>query len=164
MEERMVVGEPVPIKNAQPLLEELADIAEDLNSASDVYTDRLRSIEEKLQTFNLGLTVQLDTPFLTSGWHSRGEGQEGMDSEYYEAYRLSFGKYGRWCFLVSTYHVVKDPQEPKGTPRWVLQGEKPLLECSRDIRMAAAEHIEPLLKEVKRQAKAKYKALKKAIG
>jgi hypothetical protein len=124
--------------------------------------DELREIEARLNELKLGISVELDKFFhdenAKTEWNDDGE----PIGDYYKAWSLGYGKnqHGDWCFLVREYRV---PSTPEGTyPMSVVeQDATPLLDASRDLRIAAAEKIPELLQQIEAEVKKKIDVLAK---
>jgi hypothetical protein len=146
MEESIMVME-----QSRPHLQNLSKLAPELHQATDRYMAELKAIEEELNKLNLGIAVELDDPIERSNSKNRDE-----DSTYH-AWTLGYGKHpnqGNWCLLVREYEVNEGKD-------WREAFITPLLQCSRDLRLAAAERIPELLKTIEAEVKTKIEALAK---
>ena len=136
------------MEKARPGLEALSQLAPRLNKATDLYMTELKEIEAELSKLNLGIEVELSL----SNWIQAGSSKTEWDDAgeplgvFYHAWTLGYGKdhRGNWCFLVREYKVRADD---------------PLLQASRDLRIAAAEKIPGLLKTIEQHVKKKIEVL-----
>jgi len=139
------------LESARRHLEALAPLAEELNAASDLVTDELRAIQERLVALNLGVEVVLDKAL---------DGPELPENagpnDYVVNHCLGFGRHGRgWALLA--HEVRKTVFDDDYTD------VVPLLESTRDLRIAAAEQIEELLVAINTATKAKIESLDRAV-
>jgi hypothetical protein len=155
MEESAVV-----LESARNHLKNLAPIARQLNQATNDFTDELRAIEDELARLKLGLDVTLEETVLI--WGDMVEEFNEVDEttlRYRENLHLGYGRTGSverpWGFLVRTFRVYEDSK--------VFVSDAPLLDSSREIRMAAAGQIDLLLATLTKEANAKLKSLTNAI-
>jgi hypothetical protein len=145
------------LENSRPTLQALSQLAPQLNKATDLYVDELKEIEASLNKLNLGVTVELNEWFYTENtkteWNDDGE----IIGDFYTAWTIGYGKDNRdaWCLLVREYKVSA------ATDDSVEQHSAPLLQVSRDLRIAAAKHIPDLLKEIEAEVKEKIETLAK---
>lgn len=124
------------LESARRQLKQLAPLAEQLNAASDLFTGELKTIEAELKSLGLGVDVTLLDPPLAEDWPV-GTGDEDSPTEQTVSY-LAYGRgNGGWRILVRTFREYDDAR--------TLRKEEPLIEASREMRVAAAELIEPLL-------------------
>lgn len=155
MEESLMVME-----KARPHLKSLAELAPQLNEATDRYMDELKAIEAELRNLNLGLEVELDEPLKTSSYKKRYDDDgDPTGARYYDAWCLGYARIEPglgWGFVVRSYEVQ---EESRG--EWEEGDVTPLLQASRDLRLAAAEQIPTLLDTLEKAAKEKIEALKK---
>lgn len=170
----------------------LARVAKDLNSISDQVTDRLRAIEERLRTLGLGVEVELRSPPLS--FEDDGEGDVsdtttvmalesvlglqpgGVDQRQFRERSatetvLGYAKLaGTWRLVVRTYYCVwarlrEDLSECSETPLIrSLQSERPLLDASRDLRLAAAEQVDELLVRIQEAAQDRIDRLQRSVA
>lgn len=159
MEESTMVKEA-----ARPHLKVLANLATQLNEASDRFTEELKAIEADLARLNLGIEVVLGDALAVTDLEE--EELEGRDGEWYtETYRsrqhLGYGKHdGAWEILLLEYRTAYDDTGQMKVSEKLLR-KTPLLEASRDLRIAAARQILDLLALIEETAKRKLAALKK---
>jgi hypothetical protein len=145
-------------------LTELESVSAGLNQASDAFTEELKAIEAKLAKLNLGLEVEYTAQALYEGELREEHNRQTHEVElrYRHISYLAYGKTAvgdnRWALLVRNYRKVFLPDEEW---EFILDSSQPLLNASRDVRLAAAEHLEGLLEEIKRKATAKLEALRK---
>lgn len=83
---------------------------------------------------------------------------------FFDAWSLGYGKddRGEWHLLIRKYKVPSaqsgtytDPEDP------LEEDTTPLLQASRDLRIAAAEKVPDLLKEIEEKVKKKIQLLAK---
>jgi hypothetical protein len=159
------------LDDVEKRLSSLSKVAEELNAASDAVTAALRSLEERLAKLKLGVEVLLEVPLdvpveITSSGDADGETTNYFGNQYF----LGYGKIaGSWRLLVQRFNCVwpgvenenyidaggdfADEREP--------EERKPLLDSSRDIRLAAAARLEFLLAEIEEAARGRIESLKR---
>jgi hypothetical protein len=150
------------LDEARRHLATLGPLAKKLNAASDEFTEELRTIEAELRALNLGLEITLARPLVI------GDLKDEVDDYTHEtrSYRgnsyLAYGRAGKeWALLVRMFHDYEDANGD-GT-RSVFMHDTPLLSASRDLRMAAADQIDKLLKVIADEANAKLDSLTTVI-
>jgi hypothetical protein len=141
----------------------LASISKKLNKASDIYTQELQVIESELGQLGVGLAVTHGSPLIDGDLQEiLDDGDGSVVDRYRDNYYLGYGKHwNEWKLLVRKFREYEDTDET--ITRSVLLDESPLLQSSRELRMAAAEQIEALLKLVTNHANDKLDALNKVI-
>lgn len=161
MEESIMV-----LEESRPLLASLATLAPQLNESTDRFMAEVKTVEEELQRLNLGVDVECDVYFEHS-MPLQDTPVEGADEaehaqRYFFAWHLAFGRaHDKWRMLVKHYRVDGGFENPQA---WTLLDTTPLREASRDLRIAAAEHIPDLLKEIEKRVKEKIAALNKVAA
>lgn len=146
----------------QPQLAELAAVAGELNAVTDGYTNELRQLEAELSKINLGLEVRLQKSFWSDAdsfeVESIGHGPREIDSAY-----LAYGRHGQqWRILVNIVRVTEEMDEGNVVERNIDDhGYRPLLDCTRELRLAAADHLPLLLTTIADTARSKVASLKK---
>ena len=152
MEESILV-----LAKSRPTLQALSQLAPKLNAATDLYMNELKEIEAALDKLKLGIAVE-NNRWLHTG-NTRTEWDEGGEptGDFFAAWSLGYGKdhRGKWCLLVREYKVNAETEED------VERDVSPLLESSRDLRIAAAEQIPDLLKAIEQEVKKKIEILGK---
>lgn len=153
MEESIMVME-----NSRPSLESLIKLAPELNKATDLYMAELKEIEAQLDKLNLGIAVELEGSIKHENTKARYD-ENGVGIGQFETYwSLGYGKdeRGHWGFFVRQYSVdgiypnQSDPLEEQ---------EVPLLQASRDLRIAAADRIPELLQRLESEVTKKIESL-----
>jgi hypothetical protein len=159
MEESIMVME-----KSRSSLESLSQLAPQLNKTTDLYMEELKEIEAALNKLNLGIAVErseyIEKTNTKTNWNDEGE----PAGDFYTAWTLGYGRdnRGNWCFLVREYRAPAVTRGLKPHPEEVVEESvTPLLQVSRDLRIAAAEHIPGLLKEIETQVKRKIGLLAK---
>ena len=143
----------------------LARVAKDLNAVSDEVTDRLRGVEERLRALGLGVEAELPTPMPRIDDISVDELDLTEDEEVPRTWtgnisHLGYKKIaGSWRLVARTYHCRwllsqwDDPEHENAPPEdKFFLSERPLLDCSRDIRLAAAGQVDLLLAAIESAA------------
>ena len=166
----------------------LARVAKELNTISDEVTDRLRAVEERLKAVGLGVEAEL--PERLSAIENVTDDEEILhditlieDAEEQGVHitedvqgwsgveaRLGYRKLtGSWRLVVRSYECLwvlppgDHPENGTFNPvRRTLSSERPLLDCSRDIRLAAATQIEKLLAALEQAAQKRIARLQQA--
>jgi len=157
----------------------LARVAKDLNSISDRVSERLREVEERLRTLGLGVEVELRSHCLSSNDHGEADVTDTQDLMEIESLLglplqhpgevrvrsvtqsiLAYAKLaGTWRLVVRTYGCKwarrrEDTVDFSESPPLFreIQSEQPLLDASRDVRLAAVEQLDALLEEIQKAA------------
>jgi len=145
------------LESARRHLNELLPLAQELNAASTRFTEELRIIEAELVKLNLGVEVTLPKPLVVGDGQEREHDDGEPAGTYREVTYLCFGRHGRrWAIVARCFRLEEGVDS-------VLVSETPLLEASREERIAAAEQIEDLLKLIASTAKEKIVSLNKVI-
>jgi len=151
------------LESARSRLSALAPIAEEVNKASDAFTEELRTIETELAKLNLGVEVTLRNPLIGGDFHEQDdESNDRLVARYRFDTFLAYGKHrsqSAWRLLVRKYRVDVDSEDD--VVREVLLSEKALLEASRELRIAAAGQIDQLLEAITEEAATKATLLRK---
>lgn len=158
------MGEPAMVKeSARPHLKALSKLSTELNKASDQYTKELESIEAELSSLNLGLELTLSGWIHASdAWEDEEEDRDGDLRTFtiHDKSYLAYGKHrGEWHLLVKTYRITEN--HPQTGDSEALIETVPLLQASRDLRIASAGRILDLLGALQEEANKKIAALKK---
>jgi hypothetical protein len=146
------------LEKSRPTLQALSQLAPQLNKATDLYTAELEEIEESLDKLNLGVAVELDDYFHTENTKTEWNDDAEVIGTYRAVFTLGYGRdqHDDWRFLVREYKERMDFNE---TP--AEQACTPLLNTSRDLRIAAAKQIPDLLKAIEGHVKEKIEVLSK---
>lgn len=175
------------LKDVDERLSALSKVASTLNAASDNFSHRLRAIEGRLNVLNLGVAVELSDPldygeqfaeFTTPG---RPEQTTCSARVFFLGYQKVAGSWRitvrgceRWFWgdqdTVEGGLLAGHPPDAchdyDNEPEMADDGgeTKPLLDCSRDIRLAAAKDIDALLTKIERGAQHRVEQLNGALG
>jgi hypothetical protein len=153
MEESIMVME-----KSRPHLESLSKLASQLNQATDRYMNELREIEAELNSLNIGLDVELKEPIMEGKKiEELDQYQEPSGVVYNRSWRIAYGRYSHnnWALLIREYTVYSDERG------WCQEEETPLLSASRELRIAAADRIPNLLKQIEAEIQKKLTTLAK---
>ena len=152
MEESIMVME-----KARPHLEALSKLAPQLNKATDLYMAELKQIEEQLNRLNLGIELELEGTIQKSNSKNKYNDDGEAYGPFHSGWTIGYGKdsRGTWCLIVREYEVDESSNQ------WVEEDATPLLQVSRDLRIAAAEKIPDLLKVIEQEVKKKIATLAK---
>lgn len=167
----------------------LARVAKDLNSISDQVSDRFRHVEERLRSLGLGVEVELDAPLpeldnlectevkgRTQILDSQGAVESPKDHVNLvwtgDRFHLAFTKLsGTWRLVVRTYEcqwVLSEWDHPDNQNEPPIESigrsVRPLLDCPRDIRLAAAGQIDELLAAIERAAQERISRLQQSVA
>jgi hypothetical protein len=159
------------LDDVEKRLSSLSKVAEELNAASDSVTAALRSLEERLVKLKLGVEVLVEHPpdvpvEITSFGDADGETTNYFGNQYF----LGYGKIaGSWRLLVQRFACAWPGRENEDcvevgddfTDMREPQERKPLLDSSRDVRLAATAQLELLLAEIEEAARERIESLKK---
>ena len=145
------------LEDSRPDLQSLSQLARQLNEATDHMTEELKKTEADLREMNLGVGVFLDG-FLDEPLRET-DGREGAHH-----WVLGYGKdddSGEWCLLVGHYKIVGDILSDDMTKK--LINTTPLLQASRDLRIAAKKQIRTLVKRLEIEGKKTLEAVQEVI-
>jgi hypothetical protein len=115
---------------------------------------------------NVGSDVQIGQPILTE----QLEEQYSEDGELFMGtrqrfHRLAYGRWaGEWRIVVRSFSYVspaKAHPSDEDDDREVLEEVKPLVDASRELRLAAAGEILTLLEAIRKAAQGKVESLRK---
>ena len=128
-------------------ISELAPIAKQLNQRSNQLNSTLARINQKLSRMNLGVEVWLDKPLSADPWVKDDNKVLCRDAGY-----LGYSRLGdKWELTVRVAMEENQSDNPRqehiekvGSPRY-----SSLLECSRNVRLAALEQLPELLDALK---------------
>lgn len=158
------------LKNLEERVSALTQVAQELNSLSDKFSQRLRSIEERLNALNLGVYVVLNEPLRTqiSDHDPDNPDQEAAGGE---VFLLGYEKVaGTWRIVVQQVYCFWPMRAERAvwgeddTESRKFGAATPLLDCSRDLRLEAAGQIGQLLDEIERAARERVVSLSNALG
>ena len=147
------------------LMSELADTAKTLNRESDSINEIIERFERSLQGTNLGQEVwHTDKPLTSRQWAEGGdEGrpvEQGTTDEELGFSKLRTGSTEDWRLVVRTATYVRDADghlDLRGHPF-----VRPLLDCSRALRIRALSEFPSLAKQMKHEAEEAIKTIKEA--
>ncbi len=152
------------MEKARPHLKALSKLAPQINKATDLYMDELKEIEEELNKLNLGTEIEV-TEWIQTGNSKSAYNDDGEPTGvFHSAWTLGYGKSsrGNWCIFVREYSLPGVPSGLNPEPALITEEDTtPLLEASRDLRIAAAGYIPNLLAEIEKAVKGKIGTLKK---
>jgi hypothetical protein len=152
----------VVLKSARLELEILSTMSTKLNQVSDAYTKELQEIEAELGKLNVGLEVELGETLL-AGELEEDLDEDGIVKARYRLNRyLAYAREAREWRLVARVRREYESDEGEIT-RSVLLEQVPLVETSREVRLAAAGQILKLLQEITKEAKTKLRSLSEVI-
>jgi hypothetical protein len=149
------------LEKSRPALEKLSQLAPQLNKATDLYTAELKEIEASLAKLNLGIEVELEKWIQTTSpktqWNDDGE----VIGDFRAAWTIGYGRIDDVGFTTRWGFVVREYEINEATEREVEQRSTALMQCSRDLRIAAAERIPDLLQLIEAKVKEKIEVLAK---
>jgi hypothetical protein len=138
----------------------LEKLSKKINEASDDLTKALTSINEKLNSLNLGIETWLE-----AGWCLKTDyGQENEEGYHVETrWLLGYGKspQGKWSLLVRAEDWLMPANEDL-EGRFTGSTEYPLLSCPRDLRVAAIQYIPQLVEQLEKKSEDFTQAVSKA--
>ena len=142
-------------EDSRPDLQSLSQLARQLNEATDHMTEELKKTEADLREMNLGVEVFLDGSFDETLGET--DGREGALHPV-----LGYGKddySGEWCLLVRHYKIIRHRLSADTTDI----NTTPLLQVSRDMRIAAKKQIPTLVKRLEIEGKKTLEAVQEVI-
>lgn len=152
-------------------LASLAGVAQELNRASDEVTTFLRDVETRLAEMKLGVDVLADKPFHSDEAGAIGNLDDATQLFEVTQYVLGYAKIGAsWritvtpidCLFVGEDESCVDCGQEIEDRRTVLE-PRPLLDMSREIRLAAASGLGGLLAQIESAARERVQAIRTAI-
>lgn len=175
------------LKSLDDRFSSLARVAKELNTVSDQVSDSIRAVEDRLRALGLGVAVQLDSPMLSE---DLGERQLHDTQEFLEiqessglpasttesdvlvqsarkAYLAHAKLAGAWRLVVREYRCewfrLRNDADDATPYTRDLVSERPLLDSSRDIRLAAAGQIDDLLVAIEHAAQERIARLQQSM-
>lgn len=127
----------------------LSQNASALNSFSDNCNQKLKSVQDRLVSLNIGLEYWLKKPLVTSDQ----QGDIGVnDNSTVIEKRLGFSRInGNWMLAVKTVRCVSGfylgQEDCHFTNEYVDYSPEPLLDASREIRLNAVKELPTFLSE-----------------
>lgn len=158
----------MPKQESAPPMDTLAQLARELNEASDELTAYLRKREDELNQLKLGVEaeggIQLAEPEAVAWQPPEAPGKEPI-ADLMEVAVLAYSRHGdRWRILVRTYDFPSglDLANAQANDMAHIRDETPLLSASRDFRIRAVEQgaLEELLRDIGNEARARLSALR----
>ena len=157
------------MSTAEAAMANLADLTKlsiAINQKSNEVNQILQDLEKKLLTMNLGVEAWVPNFPLASVQETVTE-ENSYGDEYERLYSreevLGFGLHGaRYMLLVKEMHYSAQPA--MGNEDWRLDREgrpRPLLQASRELRIAALERIERLIDALLAEAQKIISAIEK---
>jgi len=146
------------MEKVRPRLNTLSKLAPQLNKTTDLYMDELKEIEDKLQKLNLGIEVEDKVIQKGNRFTEVDADQEPTGISFYSVWMLGYGRSSisrEWCLFVREYTVYSDDRG------WCEAQTVPLLNASRNLRIAAADKIPALLEKIEKEVKGKIETLQK---
>jgi hypothetical protein len=141
----------------------LEKFSKQINEASDELTKALTTINEKLNSLNLGIEVFDRTPAGTLKINTESDEEEGYYRETY--WYLGYGKSndGKWGLLAQAQEsriAVWDVERENEVV--VAEDNYLLLSCPRDLRIAAIERMSSLIEKLEQKSEEFTKSVSKA--
>lgn len=123
---------------AAGLLKQLSAVSQTINTASDQLNEQIKTIEEAIGSYNLGVSAWVDVRNV-----KKTDYTNMSPVEYTRQESLGYEQEnGKWCLKVSAW--IEEIETPAGTWR--------LLDAPREMRMAAVEAIPKLLEKLTEEA------------
>ena len=148
-------------------IRELKSVSSRLNKSSDSLTSTLIQINDKLNDLNFGLTVWLDAPPLSSRliepslYHKKQHVYSVEEREILGYAKLKNG-WGLAVKEVTSIHGYFEGDESCPYTNDMEGQIRPLLDCSRDLRVRSVELLPELFKLLKEKAEKVTENLDKA--
>lgn len=137
------------LDNIDDIFTSLSQNAAALNSYSDSCNQKLKSVQDRLVSLNIGLEYWLKKPLVTSDQ----QGDIGVnDNSTVIEKRLGFSRInGNWMLAVKTVRCVSGfylgQEDCHFTNEYVDYSPEPLLDASREIRLNAVKELPTFLSE-----------------
>jgi hypothetical protein len=138
----------------------LEKLSKKINIASDELTKALTTINEKLNSLNLGIEV---TTTLLKVEMGSGEEEEGYFREF--RWYLGYGKsdLGKWGLLACAQEErVAVGDSDREHTETISENKHLLLSCPRDLRVAAIKEIPSLIEQLEKEAQQFTESVNKA--
>src|SRR5437867_476109 len=149
--------------SALAYLSSLKPLSQMLNTASDAFTARLKSIEEKLNGLALGIEVMVNAPLVEGKLeetYSDRDHDGAIEDRYRDNQYLAYGRAaGGWHIMVRTMRDYEYRAGGKLSPCTVMLNSIPLVDATRNVRIAAADMIDSLLFQLGDEARQKVQQL-----
>lgn len=135
------------LDNIDDIFTSLSQNASALNSYSDSCNQKLKSVQDRLVSLNIGLECWLKKPLVTSDQ----QGDIGVnDNSTVIEKRLGFSRInGNWMLAVKTVRCVSGfylgQEDSHFTNEYVDYSPEPLLDASREIRLNAVKELPTFL-------------------
>jgi hypothetical protein len=121
------------------LLKQLSYAAEGLNNVSDIFNGEIKTIEEALASYNIGVSAWARACTLDE----KALDNDGAQIEYTRQISIGYDKRaGNWCLMASSF-----------IPEWEDFSEWILRDAPRDVRLVAIQGIPNLLEKLIEEAK-----------
>jgi|SRR4051812_23022424 hypothetical protein len=147
-------------------LKDLEPLSVRLNAASDELTKALEAIQHKLNALALGVEVFLGSP---SQELRRDVVGVANDIRTLRIHELGYGRIGdgwglivRSCIYTQSFDSSSNEWDFTSPEPENIEGYKPLLKASRDMRVKAVALIPDLIKALRKSADAVIKAVEQA--
>lgn len=142
-------SDDMKLDNIDDIFTSLSQNASALNSYSDSCNQKLKSVQDRLVSLNIGLEYWLKKPLVTSDQ----QGDIGVnDNSTVIEKRLGFSRInGNWMLAVKTVRCVSGfylgQEDCHFTNEYVDYSPEPLLDASREIRLNAVKELPTFLSE-----------------
>src|SRR5262245_53356860 len=126
-----------------------------INEASDDLTKALTTINEKLNSLNLGLQVFLEEELHSESTRARDQSRSEI------LWHLGYGKVdGTWGLLLKTEEFIN--VDDAYNRQLAHEEQYLLLSCPRELRIKAVEFIPSLIQQLERESENFTKSVSKA--
>jgi hypothetical protein len=150
------------LQESRPYLDELAKLAPQLNQATDRYMEELKTIESELSSLGTGVAMNGGIIDQSDEMEDRGDADPPPRYCYASVLRYERLSTGKWGFVILRFRL-EQKNEYGEWENWTLLETTPLFQASRDMRLAAAEHVPELLKNLVEAVQKKVSAVDKAV-
>ena len=149
------------LESTRERLKKLSALAPRLDEATDRFTQELKTIETELNALDLGVECTGHTAIDASDAEIEYNDDGEVVGRYRTGHYLGYGRLrNSWGLLVLTYRQeLVDGHVHEST----LEDTSLLLDCSRALRTASADHILTLLDQLYKQAEKKIENLEKVM-
>jgi hypothetical protein len=137
-----------PVATSAPLdpLDDLAAVANQLNTASDRLNTALSAIQLRLAEMSIGVARWVPLDDTRVDLQDRDE----TGVEEWKAWQLGFDRCGDgWVLMVRLAHF--NDEDPDGD-WWEFKDERPLLRASRELRLHAVRALPALFRDLQKEA------------
>lgn len=159
MEESIMV-----LKESRPYLDTIRQLTPRLDESLDRFTDEVKAIEAELSALT-GVEVESEVIHRTGVEEAPGKTEYDGPVRYHFASVLAYERHtnNKWALTIRRYRLWGQPGGYEDWDNAVVVETLPLLQASRELRVAARDYIVPLVKQIAERLKEMTAALDKPL-